>query len=202
MLKASYPIKEVQFITCAYGVWYKWGKHIGLDWRTKCEEYPEGIGTPYRAIADGEWREIGEKKGIGKYVALEHEYNGKNYLSVYGHCLDTTFKEGYTKVRRGDVIAYSGKSGIMTAPHLHLELYENGKRIDPMLAIRAYENFMIRIEDSRFIDVDNKGEFWLVYRGKRYYAKNGEDAYQLMKHLSSGIRNEDLSIIPIGELKK
>jgi len=200
MLKASNPIYEVQHITVPFGVWYKWGKHKGLDLRTKCDEYPQGIGTPYHAIADGEWLEVGKSKALGVYVRLKHRYAGREYISVYGHCEASTYKKGWREVRRGDVIGYSGRTGIMTAPHLHLELYENGKLIDPMKAIKAYQDFIERVEDCRFIDVDNNGEFWLIDGGKRYHAKDGDDCLRLMRQLSQGINSEDLSIIPIGEL--
>ena len=201
MLKASSPIKEVIHITCPFGVIYKWGKHKGLDFRTKCEEYPKGIGTPYHAIADFEWLEVGSNKALGGFVKLKHEYGGHEYISVYGHCAGSTYKEGWKKGKRGDVIGYSGTAGIMTGPHLHLELYEDGVLINPMLAIEEYIRFLKRIEDSRFIDVNNNGEFWLIDGGKRYYAKNGDEAFELMKKLSQGISSEDLNIIPIGNLK-
>ena len=37
-----------------------------------------------------------------------------------------------TKVRRGDVIGYSGNSGISKGPHLHYEILKNGKQINPV----------------------------------------------------------------------
>jgi len=35
------------------------------------------------------------------------------------------------KVKQGDVIGYVGHSGISTGPHLHYEVFKNGKNVDP-----------------------------------------------------------------------
>ena len=45
--------------------------------------------------------------------------------------MDTRVKKG-AKVKRGDIIAISGNSGLSFAPHLHYEVIFNGMRVDPV----------------------------------------------------------------------
>ncbi len=56
-----------------------------------------------------------------------------------------------------------------------------------------------RLEGRILLQVESRGEAWYVFNGKRYYMKNGRLAYQIMRYLSLGITNKDLSKIPLGE---
>lgn len=92
------------------------------------------IGTPVRAVMDAtvisafDTDAVGARgsDGVyracvsyGKYVLLEHE-NGLSTL--YAHNSLLKVKNG-DKVKRGDIIAYSGNSGYSTGPHLHFSTY-------------------------------------------------------------------------------
>jgi murein DD-endopeptidase MepM/ murein hydrolase activator NlpD len=64
----------------------------------------------------------------GNVIQLQHK---NNIVSVYKHCASLLKKEG-DKVQTGDAIAIIGNSGeLTTGPHLHFELWHNGKAINP-----------------------------------------------------------------------
>ena len=58
-----------------------------------------------------------------------------------------------------------------------------------------------RIEGKILLQVEDKGQAWYMYNGKRYYMKDGQQAYQIMRFLSLGITNNDLRKISVGELE-
>jgi murein DD-endopeptidase MepM/ murein hydrolase activator NlpD len=56
--------------------------------------------------------------------------HGRGLVTRYAHCSKATVKKGQA-VTRGEKIAEVGRSGIATAPHLHYEVLEYGKAVDP-----------------------------------------------------------------------
>lgn len=97
-------------------------EHHGVDYLV-----PEG--TPVFATADGVIKSLSEKNtSHGKAVTINHE-NG--YETSYSHLLDIRVKKGQ-RVKRGDIIALSGNSGLSFAPHLHYEVIYNDTRVDPV----------------------------------------------------------------------
>ncbi len=69
---------------------------------------------------------------FGNYLVLKHN---NNILSVYAH-LSNIFVKKDEKVYSGQNIALSGSSGKVTGPHLHFEIKENGKAIDPATVLK------------------------------------------------------------------
>ena len=63
----------------------------------------------------------------GNYVVISH---GKGNTTLYAHMSSRSVKEGDT-VKQGQVIGVTGSTGISSGPHLHYEIVENGKRVDP-----------------------------------------------------------------------
>lgn len=97
-------------------------EHHGVDYLV-----PEG--TAVFATADGTVKSLSEKNtSHGKAVTISHD-NG--YETSYSHLLDIRVKKGQ-KVKRGDIIALSGNSGLSFAPHLHYEVIYNDTRVDPV----------------------------------------------------------------------
>jgi len=65
--------------------------------------------------------------GYGKHVKIDHGYG---YVSVYAHMSKIKVKKGQ-KVKHGDIIGLVGNTGRSTGPHLHYEVWINGKAVDP-----------------------------------------------------------------------
>ena len=87
------------------------------------------VGTPVYAAGDGVIESAGSTGG-GYGIAVEVNH-GFGYKTWYAHLLRPAARVGQ-KVRRGELIAYSGNSGLSTAPHLHYEVRLNGQKKDPV----------------------------------------------------------------------
>src|SRR5579884_886104 len=84
--------------------------------------------TPIIAPAAGVVSYTGFDSGLGKLIKINHGYGIATY---YGHLSKTAVKVGQ-RVKRGDVIAYVGSTGLSTGPHLHYEVYVNDVPVNPM----------------------------------------------------------------------
>lgn len=97
-------------------------EHHGVDYLT-----PEG--TAVFATADGVVSSLSERNSThGKAIIIDH---GNGYKTSYSHLLDIRVRNGQ-EVKRGDIIALSGNSGLSFAPHLHYEVIYNDTRVDPV----------------------------------------------------------------------
>ena len=96
--------------------------HWGMDFSA-----PKG--TPVYATGDGVvGRADNRASGYGKHIRIDH---GFGYVSLYAH-LNTYKVRRKQKVKRGDIIGYVGSTGRSVAPHLHYEIFKDGKRINPL----------------------------------------------------------------------
>jgi murein DD-endopeptidase MepM/ murein hydrolase activator NlpD len=84
-------------------------------------------GTPLHATADGIVSFSDRSGGNGNIVVLEHGYG---FSTVYAHNSQNKVHAGQ-KIKRGEVIAYSGSTGVTTGPHVHYEVWQGGKSVDP-----------------------------------------------------------------------
>jgi murein DD-endopeptidase MepM/ murein hydrolase activator NlpD len=50
---------------------------------------------------------------------------------AYAHCFKTLVKKGQ-KIAQGDIIAEVGDTGVVSGPHLHFEIQEDGQSVDPL----------------------------------------------------------------------
>ncbi|HBQ85169.1 MAG TPA: hypothetical protein DER33_08750 [Syntrophomonas sp.] len=113
----SWPV--IGIITSRFG-WRSSGFHHGLDIAAE-------LGTPIKACAAGKVIFTGYKDIYGRIVIIEH-YDGKQTL--YAHIQKINVKPGQ-KVGKGQVIATVGTTGRTTGPHVHLEVKQDGKNVDP-----------------------------------------------------------------------
>lgn len=125
---APKPVKAIPRLSSPYG----WRRHPVLMYRS----FHSGAdlacprGTPIYAGADGVITQIGRKGAYGKYIRIRH---ADGYETAYGHMsgFRKNLKRG-SKVKRGEVVAYVGATGRATGPHLHYEVWKNGKTINPL----------------------------------------------------------------------
>ena len=97
--------------------------HKGVD-------FTAAIGTPIYAAGSGKIEFIGWKSGYGRFLLIKH--NG-NLSTAYAHAskFASNLKRG-SRVKQGDIIAFVGKIGRVTGPHLHYEVRVNGQQVNPM----------------------------------------------------------------------
>ena len=74
----------------------------------------------------------GKRGGYGSLVEIAH---GDNVVTRYAHNRENLVEVG-DLVRRGDTIALMGSTGRSTGPHVHFEIYKNGRAIDPAIYVR------------------------------------------------------------------
>ena len=102
--------------------------HTGIDLRAP-------VGTPILAPADGvvKFIQYNQNSGYGNVISLSHNFGFESY---YAHLQNkAVVKEGQF-VKKGDLIAYSGHSGMSTGPHLHYEIKFIGRILDPQPFLR------------------------------------------------------------------
>jgi len=96
--------------------------HKGIDFAVP-------TGTPVMAAGSGTIKKEGWEGGYGNFMVVDH---GNTYATAYGHL--SRFAPGVhlgSHVRQGQVIAYSGATGLATGPHLHYEIRINGTQVNP-----------------------------------------------------------------------
>lgn len=89
--------------------------------------------TPINTVAAGIVSFAGTRSGYGRVVEITH---GNGYTSVYAHNQRNKVKVG-ERVKKGQTIALVGSSGRATGPHLHFEVRQHGKSINPGTFLRA-----------------------------------------------------------------
>lgn len=86
------------------------------------------VGTKVYSPGEGKVIFSGRRGGYGLTIEIEH---GFGYRTLYAHLSKSKVKKGQ-KVKRGDLVAHSGKSGnLATGAHLHYELRHNGVALNP-----------------------------------------------------------------------
>lgn len=97
--------------------------HWGVD-------YAAPKGTLVYAAGDGVIQMAKYNGGYGNFIKIRHN---SEYSTAYGHMWK--FAKGMrpgVRVKQGQVIGYVGSTGRSTGPHLHYEVLQNGKRVNPL----------------------------------------------------------------------
>jgi murein DD-endopeptidase MepM/ murein hydrolase activator NlpD len=95
--------------------------HLGTDFGT-------GYGAPVKTTADGTVSFAGWDGGYGNLIRIDH---GNGYETRYAHLsrFAPSVRRG-ARVKQGQVIGYTGATGLATAPHLHYEIRHHGRAAD------------------------------------------------------------------------
>jgi murein DD-endopeptidase MepM/ murein hydrolase activator NlpD len=113
-------------ITSGYGM----RKHpiMGFSKMHRGVDFGAAIGTPILAAGDGVVSFRGWKSGYGNYVQIRHN---NTYSTAYGHISRFGNIRVGGRVKQGQVIAFVGSTGMSTGPHLHYEVMQNGRQVNP-----------------------------------------------------------------------
>jgi murein DD-endopeptidase MepM/ murein hydrolase activator NlpD len=100
--------------------------HRGVD-------FSASIGTPVRTVADGVITFAGWNGQYGQQVGIQHE---DPYATSYSHLRGVApgIRVG-SRVEKGQVIGFVGRSGMATGPHLHYMMFKDGNYVNPFSAI-------------------------------------------------------------------
>ncbi|HEX7319270.1 MAG TPA: peptidoglycan DD-metalloendopeptidase family protein [bacterium] len=142
-----------------------WRPHHGLD-------YVAPIGTPVSSIGDGKITYAGWKGGYGNLVEIKHP---NNYLTRYGHLskIAPGIKVG-KYVKMGDLIAYSGNTGLSTGPHLHFELHINNVPVNP-LSIKIPRAPSVKKEYKQLFENEKQKILGMAIDLKKFSSGKGSD---------------------------
>lgn len=100
--------------------------HKGLDFHS-------GRGAPVLAVADGVASFVGKRSGYGNVVEIDH---GGGYMTRYAHNQENMVKPGQ-RIRAGEQIAKMGSTGRSTGPHVHFEVWVNGRVVNPYQYLKS-----------------------------------------------------------------
>jgi murein DD-endopeptidase MepM/ murein hydrolase activator NlpD len=127
-----YPLENL-FITSPFGmrthpITGAQQFHNGIDLRA-------AVNTPIYAPANGTIDSLHQNPIGGKQIIIKHN---NNTLTGYAHLNSYNVTKGQ-QVKAGDIIGYTGNTGITTAPHLHFTYTIDGKKTDPEILLKIIE---------------------------------------------------------------
>lgn len=100
----------------------------------------EPEGTKIYAAAEGIVERASYGKSTGLYVSIKHNYEGKEFYTLYYHCSRLLVSTGQP-ISQGDIIALVGSTGESTGNHLHFGIRVPGEGyIDAMSVFYIYKN--------------------------------------------------------------
>jgi len=120
----GWPV-ERGYISSKYG--YRSDPFTGKKAFHKGVDIPSSMGAPIYALAAGVVTYAASKKGFGNMIEVDH---GNGYTTRYAHISKILVSSG-DRVDQGQQIAQVGSTGRSTGPHLHLEMFKDGRRFNP-----------------------------------------------------------------------
>ncbi len=115
-----------------------WQKnHYGIDIAVK-------EGEPVLASAGGKVIFSGWTFDLGNVIII---YHGDDYFTHYGHN-QLNLVQNHNIIKRGDVIALAGSTGISSGPHLHFEIWKGKRAIDPLDFFPEYKERDLSVEKN------------------------------------------------------
>ena len=144
-LPAIQPVSNEEIKRLSSGFGYRIDPYLKTRRMHPGVDFSLEVGNPVHATGNGKVKFTKSSlSGYGKQVHIDH---GFSYETKYGHLDKILVKKGQ-RVKRGDIIGYSGHSGKSTAPHLHYEVIKNGVKVNPIhyfsrdLSAEEYEEIL------------------------------------------------------------
>lgn len=103
------------------------------------------IGTPVHVTADGVVTFADRQSGYGLVVMVNHG----GIETLYAH-LSKMYVHPGQEIRRGELVGAVGTTGRVTAPHLHYEVHENGRPVNPYQFLAKANVFHEAVKDFPF----------------------------------------------------
>ena len=122
---------------------------LGFSRMHKGIDFAAPVGTPVYAAGDGVVEVAGRHAAYGKYVRIRHN---SVYATAYAHL--SRYAQGIQSGRRvtqGQLIGYVGTTGLSTGPHLHYEILERGRQVNPLKVRQDVVDALTGRELQRFI---------------------------------------------------
>ncbi|RDU74027.1 peptidase [Helicobacter anseris] len=144
----GYPMDRFLRISAGFGtrihpILHIAHKHTGIDFSVR-------LNTPIYATADGvvDYAAMGWNGGYGGLIKITHSFGFKTY---YAHLNSLVVSSGQF-VKKGQIIGYSGNTGVSTGPHLHYEVRFLNNPINPYDFVKwNMKNFNLIFEKERMI---------------------------------------------------
>ena len=109
--------------------------HKGID-------FEADVGDPVLAVADGVVSYSGARSGYGNVIEVDH---GNGYVTRYAHNSRLTRKVGEL-VRAGQEVAKAGSTGRSTGAHVHFEVWERGRVVNPRNFLSQQSPLQLKIK--------------------------------------------------------
>lgn len=130
---------------------------LGYTRMHKGVDFAVPTGTPVMAAGGGTVQFMGWANGYGNFLKIDH---GNGFETGYAHL--SRFVPGMrrgARVRQGQVIAFSGMTGMATGPHLHYETFVHNVQVNPLtLKIaqgRMLMGALLRKFQEKRLEIDN-----------------------------------------------